>query len=66
MIGGAWDGDWRVWVFEADDSDRVRTLCQEVYGTDGTEPFPNPAGYGSNSHHFAEPMPATARGYESG
>jgi UPF0758 N-terminal len=58
MIGGTWDGDRRVWFFDADDSDRVRTLCQEVYGTDGTEPFPNPAGYGSNRHHFAEAMPA--------
>jgi DNA repair protein RadC len=58
MIGGTWDGDRRVWVFDADDSDRVRTLCQDVYGTDGTEPFANPAGYGSNSHHFAEAMPA--------
>jgi DNA repair protein RadC len=58
MIGGAWDGDRRVWVFHAGDTDRVRALCQEVFGTEGTEPFPNSGGYGSNSRHFAEAMPA--------
>jgi len=35
-LGGKWDGDKRVWTFDARDEERVRQMCREVYGTDGT------------------------------
>jgi|SRR5271169_6682850 len=54
MLGGAWDRERSLWVFDASETDRVRTLCREIYGTDRTEPFPNPEGIGSNSRQFAE------------
>jgi len=52
MLGGQWDAGRRVWLFDLGDGERVRTLCREVYGTDGGEPFP--AGIGSNSHQLAD------------
>jgi hypothetical protein len=58
MLGGTWDGARRVWLFDVGEGERVKTLCREVYGTDGSEPFLNPAGIGSNSRQFAEAMPA--------
>ena len=36
-LGGIWDAARRVWVFDAGDHDRVRSLCREIYGTDGPE-----------------------------
>ena len=36
-LGGIWDARRRVWVFDAGDHDRVRSLCRQVYGTDGPE-----------------------------
>jgi DNA repair protein RadC len=48
MLGGTWDGDRRVWLFDAGDHDRVRSLCDEIYGTDGSRPYPNAAGFGRN------------------
>ena len=33
-LGGVWDAARRVWVFDAGDHDRVRSLCREIYGTD--------------------------------
>ena len=36
-LGGIWDTARRVWVFDAADHDRVRSLCREIYGTDGLE-----------------------------
>jgi DNA repair protein RadC len=44
-LGGVWDAARRVWVFDAGDHDRVRSLCREIYGTDRLEngsPLPNP------------------------
>jgi DNA repair protein RadC len=44
-LGGVWDAGRRVWVFDAGDHDRVRSLCREIYGADGREngnPLPNP------------------------
>jgi len=44
-LGGIWNAARRVWVFDAADHDRVRSLCREIYGTDGQEhcsPLPNP------------------------
>lgn len=35
-IGGKWDGAAKVWVFDPRDERRVRELCKEVFGTDGT------------------------------
>jgi DNA repair protein RadC len=52
MLGGEWDGVRRVWLFDADDGERVRALCCDIYGADGTEPFP--AASVSNSRQFAE------------
>jgi hypothetical protein len=43
-LGGIWDAARRVWVFDAADHDRVRSLCREIYGTEALEqdPLPNP------------------------
>ena len=27
----------RVWIFDAREDDRVRSLCREIYGTDGAD-----------------------------
>jgi hypothetical protein len=55
MLGGEWDAGQRSWVFDAGETERVRALCREIYGwdgSDGSEPFP--AGIGSNSRRFAD------------
>jgi DNA repair protein RadC len=39
MLGGAWDGARKAWLFDPRDAERVRTLCREIYGTDNDEPF---------------------------
>jgi hypothetical protein len=60
MLGGEWDAARRVWMFDADDVARVRRLCQEIYGADGSEgaaPFPNPAGHGRNEFADAATAP---------
>jgi DNA repair protein RadC len=58
-LGGVWDAAGRVWVFDAADHDRVRSLCGEIYGKEALEsveavmaPFPMPARRGRNE--FAE------------
>ena len=58
-----WDTARRVWVFDAGDEDRVRSLCREVYGTDcqesdiaGAAPFPDAVK--TNRSGFAEAAPA--------
>ena len=58
-LGGVWDAARRVWVFDSADHDRVRSLCREIYGTDGQEnaesgmaSFPIPVPHGRNE--FAE------------
>jgi DNA repair protein RadC len=62
-LGGVWDAKRRVWVFDAGDHDRVRSLCREIYGTDGVEngndgvsPFSQAVGHGRNE--FAEAVAA--------
>jgi DNA repair protein RadC len=62
-LGGVWDTARRVWVFDSADHDRVRSLCREIYGTDGLEsgevgmaPFPNALPHGRNE--FAETVTA--------
>ena len=34
-LGGIWDAAQRLWIFDAGDRDRVKSLCREIYGTDG-------------------------------
>ncbi|RJQ53386.1 MAG: hypothetical protein C4521_07585 [Actinobacteria bacterium] len=36
MLGGRWDPEAREWTFDLRDENRVRALCREVYGTDGS------------------------------
>ena len=35
-LGGRWDGASKTWTFDARDSARVKALCREIYGTDGS------------------------------
>jgi hypothetical protein len=58
-LGGIWDKAQRVWVFDAADHDRVRSLCAEIYGPDALEnsnderaPFANSAE--QRRHEFAD------------
>ncbi len=37
-LGGRWNPDRRVWVFDARDEGEVRALCIDIYGTDGRAP----------------------------
>src|SRR5271156_1311507 len=67
-LGGIWNAARRVWVFDAADHDRVRSLCREIYGTDGqgngkdgTAPFPDAVGNGRNE--FAEALTAVPHYY---
>ncbi len=67
-LGGIWDTARRVWVFDAGDHDRVRSLCREIYGTDGREygkdgmaPFPNAVGHGRSE--FAEAVTSVPHYY---
>jgi DNA repair protein RadC len=67
-LGGIWNAARRVWVFDAADHDRVRSLCREIYGTDGLEngeagmaPFPNAVPHGRNE--FAEAVTAVPHYY---
>ena len=55
-LGGIWDAAQRVWLFDAADHERVRSLCREIYGTDGPEDgkdaaaaFPSAVRHGRNS-----------------
>jgi DNA repair protein RadC len=63
-LGGIWDRARRVWVFDAGDHDRVRSLCREIYGTDGsdgTAPFPDVVRHGRNE--FADAATAVPHYY---
>lgn len=35
-LGGKWDGGSKRWSFDARDEPRVRELCREIYGEDGS------------------------------
>jgi len=37
FLGGEWDAARRLWVFDAGEEDRVRSLCREIYGTDSAD-----------------------------
>lgn len=76
-LGGIWDTARRVWIFDAGDHDRVRSLCREIYGSDGLEngkarmaPFPETVRQGGMSSPNARPLcrtiTATAAGCASG
>ena len=67
-LGGIWDAARRLWVFDAGDHERVRSLCREMYGTDalengkdGTASFPSVAGHGRNE--FADGVSAVPHYY---
>src|SRR5439155_20890395 len=52
-LGGTWDAGRRVWLFDAADHDRVKSLCHEIYGTvaesaAATAPFPAPEAHMKN------------------
>ena len=45
-LGGYWDVARRVWMFAAEERERVKSLCRDIYGSDGgegTEPYPEAA-----------------------
>src|SRR5437868_6670601 len=55
-LGGTWDAARRVWLFDAADHDRVKSLCREIYGTEAesaaaTAPFPAPEAHRKNGTH---------------
>ena len=55
-LGGTWDAGRRVWLFDAADHDRVKSLCHEIYGTvaesaAATAPFPAPEAHRKNGTH---------------
>jgi hypothetical protein len=67
-LGGVWNAARRVWLFDAADHDRVRSLCREIYGTDGPgngkdgmAPFSTAVGHGRNE--FAEGVTAVPHYY---
>ena len=37
LLGGDWDALRHVWIFDVREDDRVRSLCREIYGTDGAD-----------------------------
>jgi DNA repair protein RadC len=60
-LGGIWDATRRVWIFDAGDHDRVRSLCREIYGADtpedGTAPFPSAVRCGRSEFAEGESAP---------
>jgi DNA repair protein RadC len=55
LLGGDWDAFRHVWIFDAREDERVRSLCREIYGADGADraaPIAYPDGHGRNE--FAE------------
>jgi len=55
LLGGDWDAARHVWVFDAGEDDRVRSLCREIYGTDGADGAAStPYTEGRGRNEFAE------------
>src|SRR5215472_10114358 len=55
LLGADWDAVRHVWIFDAREAARVRSLCREIYGTDGADRAAGivyPDGHGRNE--FAE------------
>ncbi|HYZ41439.1 MAG TPA: DNA repair protein RadC [Stellaceae bacterium] len=63
-LGGVWDAAQRIWVFDAADHARVRSLCQAIYGTDWLEDD----GLGGRSSYgpFAHAAEARHTGFADG
>jgi DNA repair protein RadC len=57
LLGGDWDALRHVWIFDAREDDRVRSLCREIYGTDGTVPIPDADGPGRNEFSEGPALP---------
>ena len=60
LLGGEWDATRRVWIFDAREDDRVRSLCCEIYGTntaDGEATLPLPGGNGRNEFSEGAAIP---------
>ena len=57
-LGGTWDAARRVWLFDAREEERVKSLCREIYGIEGKDygTLPEMTGHGRNQ--FAEAAPA--------
>jgi len=60
LLGGEWDATRRVWIFDAREDDRVRSLCCEIYGTataDGGTTLPLPGEHGRNEFSEGAAIP---------
>ena len=60
LLGGEWDVARRVWMFDAREDDRVRSLCREIYGTDGADgmaPLPSVVEHGRNEFSEGAAVP---------
>src|SRR5215813_13408366 len=60
LLGGEWDVARRLWTFDAREDDRVRSLCREIYGTDGadeTAPLPSVVEHGRNEFSEGAAVP---------
>jgi DNA repair protein RadC len=57
LLGGDWDALRHVWIFDAREDDRVRSLCREIYGTDGTLPIRDADGSGRNEFSEGPALP---------
>jgi DNA repair protein RadC len=64
-LGGSWDPVRRVWLFAAGDHERVKSLCHEIYGTDGTGygTLPNAMERSANRNQLADGVPAVPHYY---
>ena len=57
LLGGDWDALRHVWIFDAREDDRVRSLCREIYGTDGVAPIPDAEERGRNEFSDGAELP---------
>src|SRR5262249_35914370 len=60
LLGGEWDVARRLWTFDAREDDRVRSLCREIYGTDGADemaPLPSVVEHGRNEFSEGAAVP---------
>ena len=57
LLGGDWDALRHVWIFDAREDDRVRSLCREIYGTDGVALIPDGEGQGRNEFSEGTALP---------
>ncbi|MGH7029914.1 MAG: RadC family protein [Stellaceae bacterium] len=62
-LGGSWDAARRVWMFDAGDQERVKLLCREIYGTDGTDYPSGGTSIGHGRNQLAEAGPTVPHYY---